>query len=381
MALFHRPLPRTLAASLRDLKEKNPTVRRSAILDLARHSREEATPEIIDALLEAMSDVDPTVRTEAAYCLGDATAERALPTLLLAVDDPHTAVRQAAIDALGTIGDSRATGRLLRAIEDERADVRFQAVIALGRVSPRDGMNAAIGAMEDEDCRVRYIAIRTVEEIVVGDDNPHGDLGAESATVSLITNKKLPDVVAKKSQSWLEDEDPHVRLAAAILLGKFGDLRGADQLLDAVAGRIGSIEPEDEVAAIELCGLLQLEQAIPDLDSRAFGLMRFIRERHTWTARVALVHLGSVRARHALLDDLHSWSRERRTAAVMACAQAGLTDALDAIKSMRGDHEKAVQEAVEEAIAQLSRVKAPSEKPTDEKVIADQPFGNPPSTD
>ena len=85
MALFHRPLPRTLEASLRDLEEPNKLVRRSAIKDLARHSREEATDQIVAALLKALRDDDPLVRTEAAYSLGDARARDALPALLMAV--------------------------------------------------------------------------------------------------------------------------------------------------------------------------------------------------------------------------------------------------------------------------------------------------------
>ena len=340
MALFHRPLPRTLDAALRDLKEKNPVVRRSAIQDLGRHAREEATPPIVDALLDALRDEDPLVRTEAAYCLGDAEAKRALPALLLAVDDPHSLVRQAAIDALGTIGDSRATGRLMRALEDERPDVRFQAVIALGRVSPESGIDAVLRAMHDEDHHVRYIAVRAVEEIATKDVAP----GATPA---------LPERVASLAPGWLDDDDPHVCLAAAILLGRCGDDAGADYLLDAIDDQIRPLEPEDEAAAIELAGMLGLQQAIPGLERRAFGLMRWVKERHSWTARIALVRLGHERARHAILSDLGSWSRDQRTAAVTAAGQAGIAEAIEAIEAMRGDHEKAVQEAVDEALELL----------------------------
>ncbi len=339
MALFHRPLPRTLDAALRDLKEKNAVVRRSAIQDLGRHAREEATPPIVDALLDALRDEDPLVRTEAAYCLGDAEATRALPALLLAVDDPHSLVRQAAIDALGTIGDSRATGRLMRALEDDRPDVRFQAVIALGRVSPESGIDAVLLAMRDEDHHVRYIAVRAVEEIATK------DLAGGPPV--------LPARVASLVPDWLNDDDPHVRLAAAILLGRCGNDAGADHLLQAIDDQIRPLEPEDEAAAIELAGTLGLRRAILGLERRAFGLMRWVKERHSWSARVALVRLGHARARHAILSDLGSWSRDQRTAAVTAAGQAGITEAIEIIEAMRGDHEKAVQEAVDEALELL----------------------------
>jgi len=341
MALFHRPLPRTLDASIRDLKEKNPVVRRSAIQDLGRHAREEPTPEILDALREALRDDDPLVRTEAAYCLGDAKASEALPALLVAVDDRHSMVRQAAIDALGTIGDSRATGRLVRALDDDRPDVRFQAVIALGRVSPKDGVEAVIRAMEDEDHHVRYIAVRAAEELVTEKGN------------GVTQHVELPEAIAERAPTWLQDENSHVRLAAAILLGRSGSDAGAEELFNAVDDRMYKLEPEDEAAAIELAGTLGLQDTIPSLERRAFGLKRLVRERHTWTARIALVRLGNARARRSILSDLQAWSRDTRTAAVTAAAKAGLTEAIETIEAMRGDHERAEQEAVDEALELL----------------------------
>jgi HEAT repeat protein len=340
MALFHRPLPRNLDAALRDLKEKSAIVRRSAMQDLGRHVQQNSPPRVVEALLAALRDEDPIVRTEAAYCLGDAKAREALPALLLAVDDTHSLVRQAAIDALGTIGDSRASGRLMRALDDDRPDVRFQAVVALARVSPESGLDAVLHAMKDEDHHVRYIAIRTAEEIGTKGDSAEFPI-------------ELPERITRCVEGWLEDEDAHVRLAAAILLGRCGKEAGAEELLCAIYDRIESLEPEDEAAAIDLAGRLGLQDAVPALEQRAFGLKRFLKERHAWASRVALARMGHDRARQAILHDLHAWSRERRTAAVTAAAQAGIREALDAIQAMRGDHEKAEQEAVDEALELL----------------------------
>ena len=341
MALFHRPLPRTLEASLRDLEESNKLVRRSAVHDLARHSREEATEEIVSALLKALRDEDPLVRTEAAYSLGDARARDALPALLAAVDDRASMVRQAAIDALGLIGDSRATGRLLRAIDDERPDVRFQAVIALGRVSPTEGLEGVIRAGRDEDYHVRYIAVRVAEEL---SRDPARDPGA---------TLDLDPRIRNEAESWLKDDDTHVRLAAAILLARAGSDAGADMLLDVIEDLIQPVEPEDEAAAIELAATLDLREAIPGLEKRAFGLKRLVQERHTWGARVALARMGHKRARTSIIRDLRAWSRDRRTAAATAAGHAGLVEAREQLERMRGNAELAEQDAVEEALALL----------------------------
>jgi len=341
MALFHRPLPRTLEAALRDLEEPNKLVRRSAVADLSRHAREEATEPIIAALLKALRDEDPIVRTEAAYALGDARASDALPALLVAVDDNISPVRQAAIDALGLIGDSRATGRLLRALDDERPDVRFQAVIALGRVSPKEGLEGVLRAADDEDGHVRYIAIRVAEEL------------SKQTRDDYVGRLELDARVRKEATRWLDDEDQHVRLAAAILLARTGDTSGSAVLLDVVEDRIDAVEPEDEAAAIELVASLDLQEAIPALERRAFGLKRFITERHAWGARVALARMGHQRAKQSILQDLRAWSRDRRTAAATAAGRAHLSEARQQLERMRGDIELAEQDAVEEALALL----------------------------
>jgi HEAT repeat protein len=340
--MFHRPLPRTIEAALRDVRDANQRVRRSAIVDLARHARQAAPEPIQIALQKSLTDPDPMVRAEAAYALGDAKVTAALPALLMAIDDESPRVRQGAIDALGEIGDTRATSRLVRALHDERADVRFQAILSLSRVSEEHARESVFELAHDDDPLVRYIAVRVAEELCPGGK------GAPASHIELDARTQ------EAALTWLQDIEETVRVAAAILLARGGNMIGERYLLAAVEGRVTGLDVEDEAAAVELVGVLRLQNAVPALERRAFGMMkRWRRETCSWLALVSLAKLGHERARRQILRDLTAWSRERRTMAVAAAGMARLTDATDLILGMRGDDRKADPEAVSEALGQL----------------------------
>lgn len=340
--MFHRPLPRTLQASLRDIDDPSERVRRSAISDLARHARGEVTPPVQEALQKALQDKDAMVRTEAAYALGDAHVVGALPALLMAIDDNHPRVRQAAIDSIGMLGDSRATTRLLRALHDERADVRFQAIIALGRVSPEHALDAIHEAAADDDPHVRYIAVRVCEELSTGPDASPG------SPINL--DPRLEEAALR----WLTDIDEPVRVAAAILLARGGNLAGRSMLVRAVEGRVDGLDPEDGAASIELAGSLGLTETEPALVRMAFSLRsRLRRDAGSWMALVALARMGHQAARGQILGDLSAWSRDRRSAAVAAAGKARLADALPILQSMKGDDSRADPALVDEALGLL----------------------------
>jgi hypothetical protein len=298
-------------------------------------------PRISASLITALKDADPKVRAEAAYALGDAHILEAQPKLLLAIDDEDASVRQAALDAVGLLGDSRATSRLLRAIEDERPDVRFQAIISLGRVAPEEAKSAVLRLASDSEAQVRHIAIRVAEELLSAE---------ETRAEQLILISEELRCSAKK---WLEDSASSVRVAAAILLARAGDASGKQVLVDVVNGRISGLDGDDEAASIELAGRLHLDDAVPGLIRRAFGLRRLFAESYAFLSRVALARMGQLRARKGFLGELDSWDRDRRNQAVLACSKAGLTEAIPRLESMQGNESLADQEAVRDALEAL----------------------------
>jgi len=328
-------LPRNLEASVRDLSSARPDVRASAIEDLVRNARgrDDVRARAVPLLIERLKDEHPRVRAAAAVALADLEAREAVMALLVSMEDDDMHVRQMAINALGEIGDPRALPRLRRALTDPRPEVRYQTVIAFARVADRcreedaGGLDASevddalFEAVSDEDDAIAHIAFRVAEERLEEGRVPDGRLLARARAL----------VAAEASDEALS---PHVVLVAAILLAKAGDDRGHDIILRVVRGeRIRGQAPnkEDERAAVELVGELGLEQAIPHLERRAWGLARFVRDTCPFHARIALARMGHERAKKEILSELGSTRREVLSGAVISAGRARMTEARDAI--------------------------------------------------
>lgn len=336
------PLPRTIGAALRDVRDKKLMVRVSALKDLARLCRGEHRAEAVAALSQALiEDSAPGVRGEAAVALADAEATDAIDALIeAATGDAHVRVRQMAIMAIGELADEDnrvACALLERALRDDEPALRFQALIAVGRIRKRRAEDAIVTATKDGDDHVRYVAFRLAEEHWVTEPG------------------ELPSALAEAARGALEDDASEVRLAAAILLAHAKDASGAEVLAAAVNDAHPTVEPEDEQAAIDLSGELALEQARPGLERRAFGLLGISRDRFAWQARVALARLGDQRAKDVILRGLGAWTRDARTMAVAAAGRARLSEARPLIEAMQGKADRAEPEAVAEALQLLSK--------------------------
>ena len=346
------PLPRNLEASFRDVASERPATRASAIRDVVRHSlRSDTTRARAVPLLERAlrDDAVPGVRAEAAVALADIAAREALPSLLVAVEDDDPHVRQMALAAIGEIGDARATQRLDRALRDERPEVRYQAVIAFARVARDDPpavVSALAHALQDEDPAIRYIAMRVAEEFQV-DGEP----------------LRAPELMAR-AERLIEGEAADAAVVAALYLARIGDRRGRDVVLEVVAESRRTTELEDEQACIELAGELDMRDAVPHLERRAWGRRRLLRSlvafgagdraSCAWHARTALATMGHERARAEIVADLSSWRRETREAAVVAAGRSRMREARGALQSALQEGGNVDAALVREALVRLA---------------------------
>jgi HEAT repeat protein len=332
------PLPRNLEASFRDLGSEKAATRASAIRDVVRHalggvgSGDQVRARGIGAIEKVLRDDEvAAVRAGAATALADLGASEALPTLLMAVEDDDAHVRQMALSALGEIGDVRAAQRLERALRDDRPEVRYQAVIAYARVHKDDiaaVAQALLRALDDRDEAIRYIAMRVAEE----------QLGARGGVAS-------DERLATRARELASGTDEAVAVVAGLYLARMGEARGRAIVLDVVAERLQPPELEDEQACVELSGELELRDAIPHLERRAWGRRRVLRAVFSWGAgdasscawhaRIALARLGHERARAQILAELGSWRRETREAAVVAVGRARLHEARSVLQDMQ----------------------------------------------
>ncbi|MEB2325064.1 MAG: HEAT repeat domain-containing protein, partial [Sorangiineae bacterium] len=293
------PLPRTLPAALRDVRASRRAARLSALRDLARHAGGEGRAVALEALRQALADdAEPAVRGEAAVALADAHASECVETLLGALRDDHPRVRQMALMALGEVsppGDARVSSAIEVELASDSAALRFQALVALHHRGAVDAAQVE-RSLGDDDPEIRRVALHIAEER---------------------WPEPSPALLGAAARA-LDDAAPGVRVAAALFLAKAGDERAGAGLAAALNGSPRELAPEDEQAAIELAGELELAAARPGLERRAFGALARYRERFQWHARIALARLGDARARAASLRGLTAWSRDARTLAVVA---------------------------------------------------------------
>jgi HEAT repeat protein len=334
------PLPRTLAAALRDVTHTEARVRLSAIADLERLCGGEGRSEAVEALLGALArDRDHEVRSAAALALADARAEQGLDELLRAAEHDEPRVRQLALVAVGelaTFGDAQALGVVRLGLGEAAPALRFQALLAASHLMPEpELLDILIEACSDGEGRVRYLTSRLLEQLATK------RASAETAAR-----------VARGLEQLFHDADSEVRLSAAVALAQRGSLPARAQLVDALNGDT-PMQPEDEQAAIELCAEHRLEDAAPGLRRRAWGRWFKASSPFTFQARVALARLGDERARRVILEGLSSWSRPTRTRSAVAAGLAGLQEARARLLAMQRDERQADSYSVAEALRAL----------------------------
>jgi HEAT repeat protein len=298
-------LPRTLVACERDVHSEKAEVRASAVTDLVAHARDAASrTHAVELIAGALKDTSPKVRAAAAMALADAEAGERSDALLSAIDDDDDEVRQLAITALGEIGDESVVPRLLRAAEDERPSMRYQATIALARLQAAGDetrVKVLLRASSDDDFNVRYIAMRLSEEHFAA----------------------APERLRLRAVALTNDDQADVSIAAALFLGHAGDDRGKPIIARVVRGELLA-QREDEREAVEIAGELGMRDLIPDLERRAFGLARHVRDTCAFHATIALARMGHLRAIASIEKDMESRSPKRREAAIVASARAKL---------------------------------------------------------
>ncbi|NKB81260.1 MAG: hypothetical protein GKS05_05105 [Nitrospirales bacterium] len=182
------------------LHDPSQDVRRTAALSLGKI----AIPASAPALIEALNDPDPMVRTFSAWALGEIGEEvetNGALALVRLLGDQHIHVKHAAGEALGKIGVRQIIVKLLidvlmvGGVESRRAVVN-----TLAQLEAHSAYNPLLAALEDEDSRVRQGSIAALSEL--------GD-----RQVLPFLRKRL-----------LLDPDIGVKAEASYRLGKLGDV-------------------------------------------------------------------------------------------------------------------------------------------------------------
>jgi HEAT repeat protein len=133
-----------------------------------------------------LDDPDEFVRIQAAESLGLLETPAALPSLVVAAEDPLGTVRLAAFKGLGRLKDAAGVPALQKGLYEEDETLRVAAAKALAEIPGDESLSALLSvAMQDEYEQVRELVVRVIGQRRVREAVPklEGMLGAESDLV------------------------------------------------------------------------------------------------------------------------------------------------------------------------------------------------------
>jgi HEAT repeat protein len=165
LASFGAP---AVAVLLDALESSNPTVRSNAAWAIGevRGGGSVDRSAAIDPLVHALTDLDPWVRKAAAFSLGEMRPRRAAGALVNALGDADATVREMAARALGELKVRNAVERLAATLlGDADAHVRRTAAWALGEIQDRSALPALVAATSDENAEVRTMVAWAISEV------------------------------------------------------------------------------------------------------------------------------------------------------------------------------------------------------------------------
>ena len=117
---------------------------------------------VVESLINALTDDDHKAREAIAEALGGYRDERVVEPLIAALKDEEPRVREAAAGALGDVNDVQAVEPLLEALKDEEPKVRKAAASALEDVNDVQAVEPLIEALKDEENEVRRAAAKSL---------------------------------------------------------------------------------------------------------------------------------------------------------------------------------------------------------------------------
>jgi len=270
-------------------EDKHAEVRLSAIQAMGSIGDARMLP----VLFSFFRDPDPVFRLQTVRALGSYPQDRTTELFILALNDPDAEIRREAADVLGKRRAGAAVQPLTALFEDQDTGVRLSAAAALDAIGWKPA-NAGeqlayliakedwkeirrLGLIKNPTRKSQASAPLLVPEGIHGrgpekpgpagmggaesDEKAEGKTGSGAWQKSHATDDGVPDLGYFVRALADPHADPAVRLKAAETLGKLGDLRGVQPLINALA------DPDAEIRwrAVLSLGMLA--------DQRAFGAL------------------------------------------------------------------------------------------------------------
>ncbi|MFW5906282.1 MAG: HEAT repeat domain-containing protein [Desulfobia sp.] len=265
--------PYAIELLLSALKDSSAAVRKAAVSSLKRQreTTDSIKRRVAEAILSALKDEDPRVREEAAKSASLAMAMLAYTPSTDFTEKPHES----------TSKESQHLAILTAALKDSVVKVRVEAVRALSKTYRRTRNPLILDALtpmtRDKAPEVRSALAmlvwdeRTAEilEPLLRDSHPKV---RRKAVRSMISESSSVDTLIQA----LKDDDVSVRIMAAKSLGKIGDTKAVEPLMDLIRSKRGYEGASFDSFPVEKI-VRPREEAIKALghlrDPRAAGLL------------------------------------------------------------------------------------------------------------
>ena len=319
---------------------------------------------VVEPLIAALKDEEPRVREAAARALGDVNDVQAVEPLIEALKDDDWHVRVSSARALGIIGDERAVEPLIEAMLCLNGGVLASesAAKSLSQIGGERAIEALIAVLKDQT-----MGGETVAAAVSGIHKCQDERGVEAVIEALkhenfyaVTTAAffLGTIASNGSMSKLDSVVEQSRIVQAKLVRE----RAVGPLIEALKGdqyfrRLNSacvgigqalVEIGTEHAVEELINLLKYE------NTRANGSQLQVRT----VAAYALGKIGNLRAVEPLIEALKDDDWNVRVSSARALGIIGDERAVEPLNEALKDDEKSVRESVSIALKEFGEDKA-----------------------
>lgn len=258
---------RVLELLLHALESGNNFMRQGAVRALGQINSDGTTNQVSDKVFDfldsAFEDEDKFVRREAARVLENISKkmpERALQSLINALDDEDEKVRRLLAGALKCLDSEKAVPQLVSALKSQDPIVRRFAAEALGQTRSEKALEPLIDAMLfDTDGFVKGEAARALGKIksrkaveplidALLDETNEGRWGAAEALGRIKAETAVDPLILA-----LTDRDDFTRLAAAEALGRIKPKKSIEPLINTLYDWNRFVKAEAARALMKIC--------------------------------------------------------------------------------------------------------------------------------
>jgi len=339
------------------LLDKDDDVRKFAIELLSDAGAREQAPALIERLA---NDPNPNVRGAAAKAIGALGCREALPQLVAALKDIEW-VRFIVLEALCRLGDEEVVEPILELLSDPSPATRRSAIETLGAIGSgraTDALLSHLGKVDRNDRTIVLISLLKIGVPLPGDGYPDHLL-----EIFLGEEEEWEDrLVALKGLIGIAGQDALLQIydMAGSLDGtrpdEEGVLRTIKQILPS-CGHPESLPPllddpslrfRGKTILAEIVGELKVREAVPGLVSRLGDDVRDVRR----AAASALGRIADESALDGLIKALNDPDGHVRKAVVAALGQMGKKEAFKSLLVLL--HREKYGDVAEEAIRSLA---------------------------